>query len=84
MVSVKPFKSKNRDKIYLDAPNPNLKKVLIEIFSDSLSNELFCGFHPINTHNGSLIRPSLENLYYNLFSDLDLEPPNRFYRDVSI
>ena len=24
--SVKPFKSKNRDKIYLDAPNPNLKK----------------------------------------------------------
>ena len=30
--SVKPFKSKNRDKIYLDAPNPNLKKVVIEIF----------------------------------------------------
>ena len=29
--SVKPFKSKNRDKIDLDAPNPNLKKVLIEI-----------------------------------------------------
>ena len=26
MNSVKPFKSKNRDKIYLDAPNPNLKK----------------------------------------------------------
>ena len=26
MPSVKPFKSKNRDKIYLDAPNPNLKK----------------------------------------------------------
>ena len=26
MASVKPFKSKNRDKIYLDAPNPNLKK----------------------------------------------------------
>ena len=26
MVSVKPFKSKNRDKIDLDAPNPNLKK----------------------------------------------------------
>ena len=24
--SVKPFKSKNRDKIYLDAPNRNLKK----------------------------------------------------------
>ena len=24
--SVKPFKSKNRDKIDLDAPNPNLKK----------------------------------------------------------
>ena len=26
MFSVKPFKSKNRDKIDLDAPNPNLKK----------------------------------------------------------
>ena len=26
MSSVKPFKSKNRDKIYLDATNPNLKK----------------------------------------------------------
>ena len=26
MGSVKPFKSKNRDKIDLDAPNPNLKK----------------------------------------------------------
>ena len=32
MGSVKPFKSKNRDKIDLDAPNPNLKKVAIEIF----------------------------------------------------
>ena len=26
MDSLKPFKSKNRDKTYLDAPNPNLKK----------------------------------------------------------
>ena len=26
MGSVKPFKSKNRDKIDLNAPNPNLKK----------------------------------------------------------
>ena len=26
MNSVKPFKSKNRDKFDLDAPNPNLKK----------------------------------------------------------
>ena len=26
IISVKPFKSKNRDKIYLGAPNPNLKK----------------------------------------------------------
>ena len=26
MTSVKPFKSKNRDKIDLDAPNSNLKK----------------------------------------------------------
>ena len=32
MISVKPFKSKNRDKIDLDAPNPSLKKVVIEIF----------------------------------------------------
>ena len=32
MDSVKPFKSKNRDKTYLDAPNPDLKKVVIEIF----------------------------------------------------
>ena len=31
MYSVKPFKSKNRDKIYLDAPNQNLKKVVMEI-----------------------------------------------------
>ena len=29
---VKPFESKNRDKIYIDAPNLNLKKVLTEIF----------------------------------------------------
>ena len=28
MHSVKPLKSKNRDKIYLDAPNSNLKKRL--------------------------------------------------------
>ena len=26
MPSVKPFKSKNRDEIYLEAPNPNLKR----------------------------------------------------------
>ena len=32
MTSVKPFKSKNHDKIDLDDKNPNLKKVLIEIF----------------------------------------------------
>ena len=32
MTSVKPFKSKNRDKIYPEAPNTNLKKVVIEIF----------------------------------------------------
>ena len=36
MASVKPFKSKNRDIIYLDAPNPNLKKVVIEIFEHNL------------------------------------------------
>ena len=32
MSSVKPFKSKNRDKIYLDVPNPNLEKNVMEIF----------------------------------------------------
>ena len=32
MFSVKPLKSKNRDKIDQEAPNPNLKKVVIEIF----------------------------------------------------
>ena len=32
MASVKPFKSKNRDKIDPQAPNRNLKKVVIEIF----------------------------------------------------
>ena len=37
MTSVKPFKSKNRDKIDLDVPNSNLKKVVIEIFCDSLT-----------------------------------------------
>ena len=45
MDSVKPFKSKNRNKIYLEA---------------------------------------LKKLYHNLFSDLDLEPPDKFYRDFSI
>ena len=32
MISVRPFKSKNRDKIYLEASNPYLKRVVIEIF----------------------------------------------------
>ena len=32
MDSLKPLKSKNRDKIYLDAQNQNLKKVVKEIF----------------------------------------------------
>ena len=32
MANVKLFKSKKRDKIYLDALNSNLKKVVIEIF----------------------------------------------------
>ena len=36
-------------------------------------------FYPINTHNSSLARLSLENLYHNLFSDLYLEPPDRFF-----
>ena len=31
MISVKPFKSKNHDNIDLDARNPHLKKVVIEI-----------------------------------------------------
>ena len=38
--SVKPFKSKNPDKIDQDALNPDRKKVVIEISSDSLTNEL--------------------------------------------
>ena len=57
--SVKPFKSKNRDKIDLDATNPNLKKVLIEIFERQFSSnkilsmkfELKGTFYPINSHN---------------------------------
>ena len=40
--SVKPFKSKNRDKIYLDAPNTNLKKGCDEILF-----ELSWTLHPI-------------------------------------
>ena len=40
--SVKPFKSKNRDKIDLDAPN--LKNVMKRFSSDSLTNELLCVF----------------------------------------
>ena len=58
MDSVKPFKSKNRDKIYMDAPNSNLKKG-------------YDTFHPINTHNSPLVGLSRENLYHSLFSDLD-------------
>ena len=46
--------------------------------------ELYGTFHPIKSHNSSLARLSLENLYHNLFSDLDLEHPDRFYRDFSI
>ena len=43
--SVKPFKSKNRDKIYLDAPNTNLKKRLWWRFlSDSLTYKQLYGF----------------------------------------
>ena len=44
LYSVKPFKSKNRDKIDLDATNPNLKKGSDRFSSDSLTYELLCGF----------------------------------------
>ena len=49
MSSVKPFKSKNRDKIYLDASNPNLKKTCDRDFRATalpmnLNYELLCGF----------------------------------------
>ena len=40
-------------------------------------SELYRTFHPINTHNKTLVRLSPENLYHNLFSDLDLEHPDR-------
>jgi len=42
--SVKPFKSKNRDKIDLDATNPNLKKGFVRFSSDSLTYKLLYGF----------------------------------------
>ena len=42
--SVKPFKLKNRDKIDVDAPNPNLKKDCDSFFSESITNELLCDF----------------------------------------
>ena len=81
--SVKSFQSKNRDKIYLDAPNPNLKKGCDRDFRAKRAiSELYEIFHPINTHNISLVR--LKNLYHYLFSDLYLEHPDRFYRDFSI
>ena len=45
MDSVKPFKSKNRDKIDLDAPNPNLKKGCDrDFFRQALTYKLLCGF----------------------------------------
>ena len=37
MTSVKPLKSKNRDDIVLEDTNPNLKKVVIEIFDRQLN-----------------------------------------------
>ena len=42
--SVKPFKSKNRDKIDLDATNQNLKKASDRFLSDGLTYKLVCGF----------------------------------------
>ena len=46
--------------------------------------ELYETFHPIKPHDCLWIRLSLENIYHNLFSDLDLEHPDRFYHDFSI
>ena len=47
--SVKPLKSKNHDNVALDGTNPNLKKVLIEIFTrqpnlSSIMSHNLCGF----------------------------------------
>ena len=39
MYSVKSFKSKNRDKIYLDAPNLNLKRGLDRDFRATFDDE---------------------------------------------
>ena len=50
-------------------------------FADEILFELFGTFHPIKPHNSSLVRLSVENLYHNLFSDLDLEHPDTFYSD---
>ena len=43
--------------------------------------ELYGSFHPIKPHNNLLVGLSLKNLYHNLFSDLDLEYQDRFYRN---
>ena len=66
MSSVKPFKSKNRDKVILDAPNPNLKGCdtygrdfrataqpinYYVGFIGKILFELYETFHPIKQHN---------------------------------
>ena len=51
---------------------------LEENFTCKVLFELYGTFHPIKPHNSSLVRLSLENLYHNLFSDLDLEHQDRF------
>ena len=57
---------------------------LVLNFNGKILFELYGTFDSIKPDNSSLVRLSLENLYHNLFSDLDLEHPDRFYRDFSI
>jgi len=71
MCSVKPFKSKNRDKIFLDAKNPNLKK--------GCDRDFRATAQPMDYYVCLL-----DEKYHNLFSDLNLEHPYRFYHDFSI
>ena len=56
MYSVKPFQSKNRDKIEQDATNPNLKKSYDRDFRDSLTYKLLCEFIGWKVHRQNFIR----------------------------
>ena len=79
--SVKPFKSKNRDNIDLDAKNTNLKKSYDSRATTGFigwkARIFFCQWKELFTlqikNNLSSVRLSLENLYLNLFSGLDFQ-----------